>query len=82
MDRRDSPAVLPVHRASLPLITEGLSRHCCCRVVVVKLRARREEGRQGCRSPHCGYHPSMSLWPRVTREAEAEAERMEGRCRL
>nr|GMD39360.1 hypothetical protein Iba_chr09fCG12840 [Ipomoea batatas] len=40
------------------------------------------EGRQGCRSPHCGYHPSMSLWPRVTREAEAEAERMEVRCRL
>nr|GLL44941.1 hypothetical protein Itr_chr13CG16770 [Ipomoea trifida] len=40
------------------------------------------EGRQGCRSPHCGYHPSMSLWPRVTREAEAEAEKMEGRCRL
>nr|GLL44781.1 uncharacterized protein LOC109169380 [Ipomoea trifida] len=35
------------------------------------------EGRQGCRSPHCGYHPSMSLWPRVTREAEAEAEKME-----
>nr|GMD34362.1 hypothetical protein Iba_chr09cCG11340 [Ipomoea batatas] len=40
------------------------------------------EGKQGCRSPHCGYHPSMSLWPRVAREVEAEAERMEVRCRL
>nr|GMD16223.1 hypothetical protein Iba_chr07cCG7300 [Ipomoea batatas] len=31
-DHRDSPVALPVHRASLPLIVEGLSRHCCCRV--------------------------------------------------
>nr|GMD88207.1 hypersensitive-induced response protein 4 [Ipomoea batatas] len=37
------------------------------------------EGRQGCRNPHCGYHPSMSPWPRVTREAEAKLERLRTR---